>query len=125
MPEEGEAGHNAHEIDQDNGWEFDVAGALTALGIESHEQIHDSQFFQEVEVLVKKPGLSKAIDLGDLLAFGQVFGDPRLVSGCGAPSQSFSDPLGCLNDEFHGNTSLLRVLPMVIYARFHRMASEK
>jgi len=105
MPEKAEAGDDTHEIDQDHGREFHVAGSLPLARIKTHEKLHYSQLFKKVEELVKKPGFSKAINLGDLLAFGKVFRDPSLVSSCSAPRQSFSNLLRRLSDQFHGKTS--------------------
>jgi hypothetical protein len=93
MAEEAKTGDNAHETDQDDGWELDVAAALSFAGIEPREKVHDAQLFQEAKKLVEQPGFSKSIDLGDVLAFGKIIGDSRLVSGCGAPGQSFCNPL--------------------------------
>jgi hypothetical protein len=106
MPEEAKPGDDTHEIDQDDGRELDVAGALSLAGIEPHEKVHDSKLFQEVEELVEQPGFSKSIDLGDFLAFGKILGDSSLVSGCSAPGESLSNFSGGLGEKLHGNVSL-------------------
>lgn len=105
MPKEPQASDDTHEIDQDHGREFHVAGSLCLARIKTHEKLHYSQLFKEVEELVKKPSFSKAINLGDLLAFGKVFSDSSLVSACSAPRQSLSNLLRRLSDQFHGKTS--------------------
>ena len=71
-------------------------------GVKSGKQIHDAEVIQEVKELIKEPRFAKAIDLGDVFALSEVFGNAGLVPACDAPGETFSDALRGPFDQIHG-----------------------
>jgi len=80
MPEEGEAGDDAHQIDENHGGELDVAGALVFEWMELHEKLHEPELIKEIEELIEKARFPESVDLGDVFAVSKILGDRRLIS---------------------------------------------
>jgi hypothetical protein len=95
MPEKSTTSHYAHHVDENHRGEFYIAFTYGNFGIEFIEQLHDPELLQEVEELIKESCFTKAIDLRDVVAVSQVFGNACLVSVSSTPTQTFSDFLGC------------------------------
>lgn len=91
MPIKCQTSHYAHQIDENNSGEFYVAFTLGDIGIKFFEQSHKAKLLQKVEKFVEQSCFTKAIDLGDIFALSEVFGNTCLVSVCGAPGQTVSD----------------------------------
>ena len=101
MPEKRQPCHYAHQVDKNNRREFYIAFTLLNIRIKLHEQIHEAESLKEVKELIKESGFAKAIDLRDIFAVSQVFGNARLVSlGC-APGKAISDFPGSPFDQIH------------------------
>ena len=80
VPEEGEAGDDAHQIDENHGGELDVADAFVFEWMEFHEKLHEPKLIKEIEELIEQTGFPESVDLGDVFAVSKILGDPRLIS---------------------------------------------
>ena len=95
MPEKRKASHYAHQVDENNSGEFYIAFTPGNFWIKPCKQLHDTELVQEVEELIEEPCFAKAIDLGDVFALSEVFGNAGLVPVGDAPGESFSNSLRC------------------------------
>ena len=91
MPKKGKAGYDAHQVDKNDGREFHIALPLDPFGIKAIEELQESKLIQKVEELVEQSRFPKAIDLGNVLAFSEVFGNTGLISLSGSPTEAFDD----------------------------------
>jgi len=72
------------------------------VGVKIRKQIHDAELIQEVEELIEEACFAKAIDLRDVLALSEVFGNACLIPVGSAPGEAVGNSLRGSLDLIHG-----------------------
>ncbi|UCF07291.1 MAG: hypothetical protein JSW28_06460 [Thermoplasmata archaeon] len=91
MPKECESGHNAHQVDEDDSRKLHIALPLPTARIKSVEQVQESKLIQKVEELLEQPRFPETVDLGDLFAFCELFGNAGLIPMSRCPTEALED----------------------------------
>lgn len=91
MPKECEAGHDTHQVDEDDSRKFHIALPLHTPRIKFVEKVEESKLIQKVEELVEQPRFPETIYLGNLFAFCELFGNAGLISMSCGPTEALDD----------------------------------
>lgn len=90
MPEERQPAHDAHQVDEQDRVEADIAAALLLVGVQLREKLGDAELIEEAEELVEEIGIAEAVNLLQILAICDALCDTGLVLSSGEPDE----PLG-------------------------------